>query len=237
MNLCVNAVDAIEGDGTLTLATRNLEGPWVEVSVQDTGCGMPPEILERASDPFFTTKEVGKGTGLGLSMVYSTLKAHKGALEIQSEPGRGTRVMLRFPACEAADAGPREAPEARPARPGRSLQVLLVDDDLLVLKATRDLVETLGHAVTTAMSGEEALEALEGGLVPDAVILDLNMPGMGGTGTLPRLRALRPDLPVLLATGRVDQAALDLVAAHNRVSLLAKPFSFEDLRRQLEVAD
>jgi len=235
MNLCVNAVDAIEGDGTLTLATRNLEDPWVEVSVQDTGCGMPPDVLERASDPFFTTKGVGKGTGLGLSMVYSTLKAHKGTMEIQSEPGRGTRVVLRFPACEAADAGPREAPEARPARPGRSLHVLLVDDDLLVLKATRDLVETLGHAVTTAMSGEEALEALEGGLVPDAVILDLNMPGMGGAGTLPRVRALRPDLPVLLATGRVDQAALDLVAAHNGVSLLAKPFSYDELRRQLDL--
>jgi CheY-like chemotaxis protein len=154
-------------------------------------------------------------------------------MEIQSEPGSGTRVVMRFPACEAEDAAASSAPEARPARAGRNLQVLLVDDDLLVLKATRDLVETLGHTVTTAMSGEEALELVAGGLASDAVILDLNMPGMGGAGTLPRLRALRPDLPVLLATGRADQAALDLVEAHAGVSLLAKPFSSEELRRQL----
>ena len=118
MNLCVNAVDAMAGSGTLTLRTRNAGPEEVEVQVQDTGCGMPREVLEKAMDPFFTTKGVGKGTGLGLSIVYSTVKAHQGRMELESEPGRGTRVRLRFPACAPA-AAPAPAPEARPgpARP------------------------------------------------------------------------------------------------------------------------
>ena len=95
------------------------------------------------------------------------------------------------------------------------------------------VVQTLGHSVTTSSSGEEALALVEAGLRPEAVILDMNMPGLGGTGTLPRLRALHPDLPVLLVTGRADQAAINLAAAHPHVTLLAKPFSLEDLRKHL----
>ena len=108
MNLCVNAVDAMPENGTLTLRTRNVDNDWIEVLVEDTGTGMPREVLEKAMDPFFTTKGVGKGTGLGLSMVYSTVKAHRGQIEIQSEPGQGTRVRMRFPACE---------PMVRPSEP------------------------------------------------------------------------------------------------------------------------
>lgn len=98
MNLMVNSVDAMPPDGCLTVRTRNLDGGGVEVSVADTGSGMTKAVLDRALEPFFTTKPVGKGTGLGLSMVYSTVKAHKGRMEIQSEPGQGTCVKLRFPA-------------------------------------------------------------------------------------------------------------------------------------------
>jgi len=97
MNLCVNASDAMEGEGALTLETRALEGGGAEARVTDTGCGMEPEVLRRALDPFFTTKEVGKGTGLGLSMVYGVMRSHEGDLEILSEPGKGTCVILRFP--------------------------------------------------------------------------------------------------------------------------------------------
>ncbi len=103
MNLMVNSVDAMPPNGRLTLQTRNLDGGWVEVSVADTGSGMTKAVLDRALEPFFTTKPVGKGTGLGLSMVYSTVKAHKGRMEIQSEPDQGTCVKLRFPA--GADPG------------------------------------------------------------------------------------------------------------------------------------
>jgi len=108
-----------------------------------------------------------------------------------------------------------------------------VDDDDLVLSSTEALLRILGHGVTTASSGEEALADVEGGLRPDLVILDLNMPGLGGAGTLPRLRAALPHTPVLLATGRVDQTALDLVRAHPQVALLPKPFSRVDLASSL----
>jgi signal transduction histidine kinase len=229
MNLWVNAVDAMPDQGRILLRTRNLEDGRVEVLIQDTGCGMTPSVLERAQDPFFTTKEEGKGTGLGLSMVYSTVKAHRGQVEIWSEPERGTSVRMLFPA--SAPAAPAAPPAAGPtAKPERSaLSVLVVDDDDLVLRSTQALLGIMGHAVTAAASGEEALAAVQGGLRPDLVILDLNMPGLGGAGTLPRLRAALPATPVLLATGRVDQTALDLVKAYPHVALLSKPFSMDDL--------
>jgi PAS domain S-box-containing protein len=234
MNLCVNAVDAMPESGTLTLRTRNLASGWLEIQVEDTGCGMAKEVLAKALDPFFTTKVQGKGTGLGLAMVYGTVKAHQGQLELHSEPGQGTRVTLRFPACEP-DTVVLPPPAPGPAAPpNRARAVLLVDDDELVQHATVALLEVLGHQVTLASSGEEALAQLDTGWLPDLVILDLNMPGLGGAGTLPRLRTLRPTLPVLLATGRADQTAMDLVAAHPGVTLLSKPFDLVELQHLLQ---
>jgi PAS domain S-box-containing protein len=234
MNLCVNGVEAMQDNGQLTLRTLNVDQDWIEVQVEDTGTGMPREILARALDPYFTTKGQGKGTGLGLSMVYSTVKAHHGQLEIQSEPGRGTLVRIRFPACEAALL-PVEPPEQpRPNPKSGAMNVLLVDDDELIQSSMLAILGALGHIATAAASGEEALAKLAAGLEPEVVVLDMNMPGLGGAGTLPRLRALRPTLPVLLATGRADQTALDLVAAHPRVTLLSKPFSMKELQQQLE---
>ena len=229
MNLCVNATDAMAEGGTLTLRTANLGDSQVEVVVEDTGCGMTPEVLDRALDPFFTTKAMDKGTGLGLSMAFTTMQAHAGHLSLQSKPGLGTRVCLRFPASVTRDLdGKTSLPPAPSAAPG--LSVLLVDDDQLIRLATRMLLEVLGHGVQAAASGEEALALLEKGFRPEAVILDMNMPGLGGKGTLPQLRALCPTVPVILATGRADQEALDLVAAHARVTLLAKPFDLEELQ-------
>jgi PAS domain S-box-containing protein len=233
MNLCVNAVDAMDEAGTLTLVTRNLGADLVEVRVEDTGLGMSPEVLGKALDPFFTTKGVGKGTGLGLSMVYSTMKAHHGSLDIQSSPGAGTSVSLRFPTGVVQGPALNPLPRAEANPDLRPLTLLLVDDDDLVLSSTQRLMEILGHTVKTATSGEQALELLASGLGSDCVILDMNMPGLGGRGTLPRLREQYPALPVLLATGRTDQEALDLVATHARVTLLAKPFSIEELRGHL----
>jgi CheY-like chemotaxis protein len=194
---------------------------------------MSKEVLERALDPFFTTKEQGKGTGLGLSMVYSTVKAHRGQMDILSEPGKGTQVLLRFPvaALEIRDPEPPGEGSSRAAEV--LLMVLVVDDDELVRGSTRAILEVLGHSVSEATCGEEALEMIHGGLRPDVVLLDINMPGLGGFGTLPRLRDLLPAVPVLLATGRADQSALDLIEAYPRVTLLAKPFGKVQLHRQL----
>jgi CheY-like chemotaxis protein len=236
MNLCVNAVDAMPANGTLTLHTRNVDNDWIEVVVEDNGVGMSKEVLEKAMEPFFTTKETGKGTGLGLSMVFSTVKAHRGQMAIESEPGQGTRVRLRFPACDQAASAQAEPVGAEPTVASQgALKVLLIDDDELVQSAVQGILEVLGHAaVNTAESGETALALLEAGLEVDLVILDMNMPGLGGIGTLPRLRALRPEVPVLLATGRVDQTALTLASAHPGVTLLSKPFGVRELQKHLE---
>lgn len=234
MNLCVNAVDAIPEKGTVTLRSRNIDGFWIEVVVEDTGTGMSKEVLEKAMDPFFTTKEVGKGTGLGLSMVYSTVKAHRGQMEIQSNPGQGTRVMLRFPACEAEVPLQDEAARRRYETTTRALKVLVVDDDELVQSSVMAVLGVLGHDAVGATSGEEALARLGAGFQPDIVILDLNMPGLGGAGTLPRLRALSPTVPVMIATGRVDEFATNLVRTYSYVSILPKPYSLEELKEHLE---
>jgi CheY-like chemotaxis protein len=234
MNLCVNAVDAMPEHGTLTLRTRNLDEAWIEVQVEDTGLGMASDILEKALDPFFTTKEVGKGTGLGLSIVYSTVQAHHGQIELWSQPGQGTCVTMRFPAGTAGAQDPHSSGKFQTTGARKRLDILLVDDDELIQSSMQALLEVLGHRVFPALRGEDALAKLKAGLLPDLVILDMNMPGLGGAGTLPRLRALHPTLPVLLATGRADQAAVDLVEAHDHVTLLAKPFSMKQLRVYLE---
>jgi len=240
MNLCVNAVDAMPEHGSLTLRTRNGEPGWIEAQVLDTGTGMPPEVLRKALDPFFTTKGVGKGTGLGLSMVYSTVKAHGGRLEISSEPGQGTCVTVRLPVSLADSMSKTlmQEPlplERRATKPG--LRVLLVDDDELVLSSMEGILETLGHTHQVARSGEGGLALLHAGFKPEVIILDLNMPGMGGAGMLEGLRALCPEVPVLLSSGQVDQVVHDLAKAHPRVSLLSKPFTMKELQEHLDNLD
>jgi signal transduction histidine kinase/ActR/RegA family two-component response regulator len=233
MNLCVNAVDAMAENGTLTLRTRNVDEGWVEVMVEDTGSGMSPEVMAKAMDPFFTTKEVGKGTGLGLSIVYRTVKFHHGHLDIQSEPGQGTRVSIRFPVCHQLQPAPDAKAESPAVPPHGAMNVLLVDDDELIQSSVQATLKILGHRSSGVYSGEAALAKIEAGYRPDVVILDMNMPGLGGRGTLPRLQALCPTLPILLATGRVDQFASDQVSSHPGVTLLSKPFSMKELQEKL----
>ncbi|NTW84897.1 MAG: PAS domain S-box protein [Holophagaceae bacterium] len=232
MNLCVNAVDAMPGGGKLTLRTRN-EDAWVAISVEDTGSGMSPEILERALDPFFTTKDPGKGTGLGLSMAYSTVKAHHGRIELQSELGAGTCVLIHLPASHPELESGHGATTGPTTAGSQSLHLLLVDDDELIQSSIPPMLVVLGHRVSTARRGQEALALVERGLRPDAVILDMNMPGLSGAETLPLLRDLCPGVPVLLATGRTDQLAIDLVASHARIVLLPKPFDLSEVRQKL----
>jgi len=232
MNLCVNAVDAMPNGGLLKIHTCNEIGGKVLLEVSDSGSGMPKEVLARAFDPFFTTKGIGKGTGLGLAIVYNTIQVHHGQMEILSEPSQGTQVRILFP---PGDPGPEVSHGIKPPIEGTRtvLKVLLVDDDDLIQRSTQLLLSVLGHNASIASCGEEALALLESGLKPDVVILDMNMPGLGGRGTLPRLRALCPTMPVLLATGNADEEAVNLTIAFPHVSLLAKPYSVEELQRRL----
>ena len=237
MNLCVNAVDAMPEAGTLAIRSRNGEPGWVELQIQDSGTGMPREVLDRALEPFYTTKGHGKGTGLGLAMVDATMKAHQGQLVIESEPGRGTLIKLRFPvvAEPAAEAGPVQGGEAGAAGPGTTpgaLRVLLVDPDELVLEACSEALGMLGHPTTPAASLEKALRLLEAGLQVDLAILDL--PDSGDRRVLANFRALRPDLPLVLVSGRADASVLAFLNGFPQVTLLAKPFTVRQLDAHLE---
>ncbi len=234
MNLCVNAIDAMPHGGTLTLRTRNAEPGWIELEIVDSGIGMPREVLDKAMDPFFTTKSHGKGTGLGLSMAYNTMKAHRGTLTIQSETGKGTRVLVRLPSCEGEEPEDEAPAPSKQEGNGRSLEVLLVDDDELIRDSMGPVLRAQGHRVVLVGSGEEALDCLKRGSSPDVVILDMNMPGLGGRGALPRIRSLQPDVPVLLATGRVGPDALELTRTFTGVTLLPKPINASDLKAYLD---
>ena len=236
MNLCVNALDATPGTGTLRIRTQADEAGGLVLRVEDTGEGMPPEVLAKAMDPFFTTKPQGKGTGLGLGMVFGTMQAHEGAFELHSEVGKGTEAILRFPASRVVAPELAASPEPGSAlQSDRSLTILLVDDDDLIRESAVPLLEVIGHKVTEAATGARAIQLLEDGLAVDLVILDMNMPGLSGAETLPRLLSLRPGLPVIMASGYSDDEISPLLEGRPSVTSIRKPYSLKEI--QLKIAN
>jgi len=235
MNLCVNAIDAMPNGGTLRIRTLADAAGGLTLRVEDTGEGMPPEVLAKAMDPFFTTKPQGKGTGLGLGMVYGTMRAHEGTFELRSEVGRGTEAILCFPASRVGAPEPAAAAQASvpPLESGRSLHILLVDDDDLIRESAVPLLEVIGHSVTEAATGARAIQLLAEGLEVDLVILDMNMPGLSGAETLPRLLNLRPGLPVIMATGYSDDEIAPLLAGRPSVSGIRKPYSLREIQQKI----
>jgi PAS domain S-box-containing protein len=240
LNLAVNARDAMPKGGPIIIAAREetIEtkapgglppGHYVCFSVQDSGEGMDEDTLARAADPFFTTKGVGKGTGLGLSMVQGLAEQSGGRLVLSSRNGEGTTVGIWLPAVAAEAPSPRKQPkrEAEPAR-GPSLTVLAVDDDALVLMNTAAMLEDLGHRVVEAHSGLKALELLKGDEAIDLVITDQAMPGMTGLELTEAIRAERPELPILLATGYAELPE----GLKTDLPRLSKPFG----QRELQIA-
>jgi CheY-like chemotaxis protein len=235
MNLCVNAIDAMPEKGVLRFRTLRTDSGLVELMVEDTGQGMTGEVLARATEPFFTTKPTGKGTGLGLSGVYGTMKAHGGSMEIQSAVGKGTRVMLRFPAAAGLPGLPVHS-SAGPSsqKTERAMKILLVDDDELIRDSFPDLMEILGHqVVATAPSGNDAIRRIEEGLAVDVIVLDHNMPGLSGIETLIRLQSLRPGLPIVFCSGHLEDSVRERLQGCRRVWTLMKPYSIKDIRQIL----
>lgn len=234
LNVATNARDAMPDGGRLTVHVGpaapqpaiGATAPGVCLSITDTGIGMDEATLAKAADPFFTTKGPGKGTGLGLSTIHGMLEELGGHLGLKSREGEGTTVEMWFPAAApaagaAAPAGQGEA--TRDARPG--LTVIAVDDDILVLMNTVVMLEDLGHTVIEAHSGAEALEALKAQEV-DLLITDQAMPKMKGTELAGAARALKPELPVILATGYIDlPEETDL----RDLPTLSKPFGMRQL--------
>ncbi len=232
MHLLMNALDAMPNGGLLTLRTRMQGEADLQMDVEDTGCGMSREVLEKAMEPFFTTKPRGKGAGLGLPAVYGAVKAHKGSMEIHSEPERGTQVHITLPVSQG-EARAQTVPSDKSSGV-LGLRILLVDDDNLVQTAVCAQLRRLGHSVVIANHGQEALDKLQGGLELDLVLLDIDMPVLSGGETLPRLRALRPALPVIIETGNMGPQVEQLARAFADVSVLGRPFSLSELKASLD---
>ena len=250
VNLAINGRDAMPNGGTITVTVdrvdadagflaRNADlkpGPYVTVSVRDSGQGIAPDVLDRIFEPFFTTKELGEGTGLGLSLVYSTVTRAGGTVEVESEPGQGTAFTLWLPAEGTAAAPPADLfdLDAEDSDEGLSMaaSVLLVEDEEQVRDFIRLTLEDMGMRVFCAGDGTEALEAFEAHSGAfDLLVTDLVMPRMGGAETARALRRENPDLPIVLISGYPPEKESldDLLADVRRVVFLHKPINPDEL--------
>ncbi len=243
INMAVNARDAMEGEGTLTLAVAcgaakpeirghaAARGPFAAISLTDTGAGMSPAVMEKIFEPFFTTKEVGKGTGLGLSQVFGFAKQSGGDVDVTSRLGEGSTFILYLPEV-AAPAEEGQAPPVdeglAPARAGQ--RVLLVEDNVGVGRFAAQILGDLGYVATWVTSAEAALDVLGQDAGYDAVFSDVVMPGMGGIELAKTLRRRHPGLPVLLTSGYSHVLAQE--GSHG-FPLLHKPYSAEQLSQML----
>ena len=230
LNLAINARDAMDGSGTVRIGTANIDdaaafvpdlsGPFVRISVSDTGSGMDSAVRKRVFEPFFTTKAQGVGTGLGLPMVRAMARAAGGDVTIESELGRGTSIHLWLPRVDAAPV------VQSPAVPDETvpLRLMLVEDDAEVRAVVAAQLEGAGHSVTVHDSAVRAVAALESGERFDMVLTDYAMPELSGIDVAARVRACCPDTPVLLITGFAEIGDTQI-----GVPVLTKPFTSEQL--------
>jgi PAS domain S-box-containing protein len=247
LNLAINARDAMEVGGGLTVETANVTlrdaptrpeepapGDYVLLAVSDTGPGMTPEVLAKAFEPFFTTKEIGKGSGLGLAQVYGFAKQSGGGVRIRTKLGEGTTIEVYLPRAASAakrEVDPRAGPRARVSRTSRT--VLVMDDDSAVREITAAMLDDLGYAVLEAGSGSAALDVLRTDQRVDILLADYAMPGMNGADAARAAVELRPGLPVLYITGYADLKALRDVGEDR---IIQKPFRDDELSKKVEAA-
>ncbi|MBX9846944.1 MAG: response regulator, partial [Xanthobacteraceae bacterium] len=206
-------------------------GQYVMIAVADTGTGMPPDVVARAIDPFFTTKPAGQGTGLGLSQVHGYIKQSGGHLAIYSEPGHGTTVKLYLPRHFGQEEG-----AARRAIRGSDVPlseghetILLVEDDADVRKLTVDMLQELGYATLDAENADQALAHLDANPDIAMMITDVVMPGMNGRLLANEVRIRRPGLPVLFTTGYTRNAIVHHGVLDPDVHVIIKPYTLETL--------
>jgi CheY-like chemotaxis protein len=249
LNLCINARDAMPNGGCLSIATSNgwvdgrnasgrdiQPGPYVVISITDTGTGMTPEVLARAFDPFFTTKPTGHGTGLGLSMVYGFAKQSDGQLRLDSEVGRGTTVRLYLPRYHG-EAEPAEAPakQALPLQAKAGETVLIVDDEPTVRMLVTEVLGDLGYAAIEAADAASGLTVLQSDVRIDLLITDVGLPGgMNGRQMADAGREKRPKLKVLFITGYAENAVLNNANLPPGMHVLTKPFAIDTLASRLK---
>lgn len=254
INMAVNARDAMPGGGKLTITTSNLTlvapirrehdevppGEWVVIEISDNGTGIPPEIIGRIFDPFFSTKEVGKGTGLGLSTCYGIVKQTGGYLFVDSEVGRGTKFSVYLPrhvrtAAEAAEAQKESAAEkVAPDLTGAGVIMLVEDEDAVRMFAARAL-KNKGYTVLEARDGDHALEVLKDhtGKI-DLIISDVMMPGTDGPTMMKQVRAQRPCIKAVFISGYSEERLKESFETGEAVHFLPKPFSLKQLAEKVK---
>jgi CheY-like chemotaxis protein len=244
VNLFVNAWQAMPGGGNIYLETENIilsdvqaqsnsvsPGKFVKITVRDSGTGMDEKTMARIFDPFFTTKELGRGTGLGLATVKGIINGHKGIINVESEPGRGTAFTIYLPASEKEVAA--EKSEKMEIIRGTET-ILLVDDEKMVLGVNKKILEFIGYKVFTAGSGQDAISVFKekkSGI--DLVIMDMIMPGISGTDLIDQIRDVRSDIRILLTSGYSISGEAQKIIDHGCSGFLQKPFQIEQLSRKI----
>jgi PAS domain S-box-containing protein len=237
LNLSLNARDAMPAGGTIAIQAEARRigadpelppGDYVVLHVKDTGTGMPPDVAQRAFEPFFTTKGRGKGTGLGLSQVYAMARQSGGTVRLDTQPNQGTTVCLFLRRAETPASERNDIPAGRAGedavRPAAT--ILVVDDDDDVRRSLVSALETMGYGVIEAADGSSGLAGLD--REPDVMVVDFAMPGMNGAEVVQAARTIRPDLPIILATGYADTSAIESLADPTLV-VLRKPFELDEL--------
>ncbi|MEO5821364.1 MAG: ATP-binding protein [Vicinamibacteraceae bacterium] len=243
MNLCINARDAMPDGGVLRVRTEVVAadpeapaaehaGPWVAVSVTDSGSGMPPDVVERVFEPFFTTKSDRVGTGLGLAVVFSIVRQHRGSVTCRSTVGQGTTFRILLPVAQERDRHvslPSFSPRQGTGR------IMIADDDVDIRETVSRILDSAGYSTLAVADGNEACAALRTEHF-DLAFLDVVMPGPTCHDLVARLRAIRPQLRVLLSSGYAAETEI-LRLAHEQCSgLLVKPFAFAELMRAVRDA-
>lgn len=245
LNLLINARDAMPDGGEITVTTmrkgfrdaprqaigEQRVGEFAAIAVRDQGVGMDRHTQQHIFEPFFTTKDQGKGTGLGLSVVYGVVNSHEGFITVNSDQGHGAEFMLYFPLL--LDTGAVRRHEKQRRLPRGKESVLVVDDEEHVGEVIGGMLKNLGYKVSVARSGQEAVSLLETKKRFDAVVLDMNMPEMGGRETFYRLKELDPDLRVVISTG-YSNTSIDGTPLRDAIDgFLQKPYQLEELSKTM----
>jgi len=248
LNLCINGRDAMApSGGRLTVETANMwlegraardrdlaPGPYVALSVTDTGSGMPPEVVARAFDPFFTTKPLGEGTGLGLSMVYGFVQQSGGQVRIYSEVGEGTTVCLYLPRLMGAAEDIEVAPISAEITPGAGETVLVIDDEPTIRMLISEVLQDHGYIAIEADDGPSGLRILQSDMRIDLLITDVGLPGgLNGRQVADAARESRPDLKILFITGFAENAIVGGGLSAAGMAVITKPFVISTLRQKV----
>ncbi len=245
-SLCTNAVEAIDGEGTIHVTIRNINidgtiedkypdlnpGRYAQIKVEDNGCGMSDEVLEKAFEPFFTTKFQGRG--MGLASVYGIVKNHNGHILIESKKNEGTTCSIYLPAIEAKVKVPAKLPTV--TIPKETITILVVDDEEIQLKVTSRMLKLQGYQVLTANDGQAAIDMVrehKGEI--HLVLLDIGMPNMDGSTTFMKLRDLRPKIKVILFSGYELDATIQELLDAGASSFLKKPVVTKELAEEVRI--